>query len=974
LTKIDAVSVFVVGDFSTDSGVMEIYDDVTGYRNLVGINGNGNLRYSTDTDNEQQCGFLGCSGGLEFVTGSGSSGVYSAIHSGENVELSSGGTISNGALDAADRANSFVIGDDQGGGDQDRPQQSGSIAEVIVYNKALNAAHRTIVENHLAAKYGQSLSGEVYASSTYTQDVFGIGRESASAYHQEAQSGGMRLTSKTGLDDGDYLLAGHNVENNSLDSSDVGGLGPHPARSSRVWYVDKTDSGSGLVVDITFDLSKMGLAGQVTSTEDYALIRSSSSGPFSWSEVREKADAVGNGDQITFRGVNLNDGEYYTVMTEDQTESELDSPALVIRGTEGNEAPGGINGGAGADAGWRMLGVPVSGATAGDLHSLRDPTLVEFWVNGMFYRRNSKTNWETITQSQTPLVNGRGYLLYLFDNEDPNLEPIDPTLTIDVNGGSEIGDQNVTVGDETPTADKPLNTDSTWHYLANPYAKSFNLTDLNLSKDADADSTSDFGGIVQVWDPMAGNGTGSYVLLQPPRPFDSPADYTVAPWQAFFVERIDYDSGAAKTLTFNKAGRTTGTSFIGSKSGSSAQDTREIGLRVEAYDHAGNVQAEDKAAGVFFHPDAEKGQDFYDASKLEPFSGAYVALAPVGSEGGDDVLRAQESLPYSLTGAVEIPLELQVENLKPSGMELSVPEWTNIPEEWTVTLVDTKGTADESDDEQATLGAGSSYAFSPVDSKMNEPAGAVATKGKASESITGAVPKVRTLTSKNAGVANSKSASEKETDPSRFILRVDPGEGALPVEMAGINAQTDAESVVLNWSTASETNNAGFYVEHQRLPQDTSASPRAVKWTRKGFVEGTGTTESPQDYQYRLRDLEYGRHAFRLRQVDTDGGTAYSRVVESEVRLGEDHAVKAPYPNPVHRQATLEVTVREKQPIQVQMYDVLGRRVRTLYAKEMEGQQTRQIQIRTEDLSSGVYFVRVKGKGFAETRRMTVVR
>jgi hypothetical protein len=120
--------------------------------------------------------------------------------------------------------------------------------------------------------------------------------------------------------------------------------------------------------------------------------------------------------------------------------------------------------------------------------------------------------------------------------------------------------------------------------------------------------------------------------------------------------------------------------------------------------------------------------------------------------------------------------------------------------------------------------------------------------------------------------------------------------------------------------------------------------------------------------------LEYGRHAFRLRQIDTDGMETVTDRVMLERRLERAYAVEPPYPNPTGRTATLPITVREAQKVTVRVYDVLGRRVRTVRAGKMEGQETRKVRLSAGDLASGQYFVRVRGEEFTTTKRMTVVR
>ena len=104
------------------------------------------------------------------------------------------------------------------------------------------------------------------------------------------------------------------------------------------------------------------------------------------------------------------------------------------------------------------------------------------------------------------------------------------------------------------------------------------------------------------------------------------------------------------------------------------------------------------------------------------------------------------------------------------------------------------------------------------------------------------------------------------------------------------------------------------------------------------------------------------------------GSETRSEIVEAEIRLDEGHAVGKPYPNPARQQAKLEVAVRESQPVRIELYDVLGRHIRTIHDQELSGQRTRRVRIETRALSSGLYFVRVKGSNFTKTRRLTVVR
>ena len=199
----------------------------------------------------------------------------------------------------------------------------------------------------------------------------------------------------------------------------------------------------------------------------------------------------------------------------------------------------------------------------------------------------------------------------------------------------------------------------------------------------------------------------------------------------------------------------------------------------------------------------------------------------------------------------------------------------------------------------------------------------------------------------------------------------------LPVELTGFTATRSGESVTLQWTTASETNNAGFEVQRAEGATDTAGTTDAtdenVSWTTLAFVEGAGTTDQPQSYAF-TADVPVGTHRFRLRQVDTGGTESFSEPVEVDVTLDKAYQLSQAYPNPMRSQATLDLTVQEAQPVTATVYDLLGRRVETVHRGNVAANTPTELRVSADGLSSGTYFVRVEGESFTATRRLTVVR
>ncbi|HQI40906.1 MAG TPA: S8 family serine peptidase, partial [Ignavibacteriaceae bacterium] len=123
----------------------------------------------------------------------------------------------------------------------------------------------------------------------------------------------------------------------------------------------------------------------------------------------------------------------------------------------------------------------------------------------------------------------------------------------------------------------------------------------------------------------------------------------------------------------------------------------------------------------------------------------------------------------------------------------------------------------------------------------------------------------------------------------------------IPVELTSFSASTDQNSVILNWSTATETNNAGFSVE-RKIPVDE-------RWIEIGFVPGFGTTTEKRSYSFTDNNLATGSYSYRLKQIDYNGTVEYSNEVFAEVGAPEEFSLSQNYPNPFNPVTKIKFTI-----------------------------------------------------------------
>ncbi len=211
-----------------------------------------------------------------------------------------------------------------------------------------------------------------------------------------------------------------------------------------------------------------------------------------------------------------------------------------------------------------------------------------------------------------------------------------------------------------------------------------------------------------------------------------------------------------------------------------------------------------------------------------------------------------------------------------------------------------------------------------------------------------------------------------------FVLATNNGIGAyrtdanIPVELTSFVANVIDRDVILSWSTATETNNAGFEVE-RKASADQS-------WKKLAFIQSAGTTTEPQQYSYRDSRLESGIYSYRLKIVDFDGTYSYSDAVEIQIGVPNHYSLRQNYPNPFNPSTKIDYQLPFDAKVQIELYSITGEKVATLVSGDISaGYHTYELNASRLNLSSGVYFYRISatdiqnGK-FVDTKKLVLLK
>jgi|GEM_PF-2044900 hypothetical protein len=172
----------------------------------------------------------------------------------------------------------------------------------------------------------------------------------------------------------------------------------------------------------------------------------------------------------------------------------------------------------------------------------------------------------------------------------------------------------------------------------------------------------------------------------------------------------------------------------------------------------------------------------------------------------------------------------------------------------------------------------------------------------------------------------------------------------LPISLSSfqVEYQQSSGSVIVYWSTSSQTNNKLFTVE-KSLDGDN--------WQEVSTIPGAGTTSELLYYNIADEKPWPGLSYYRLKQTDFDGNSTYSEV--ATVNIPTDYTATI-YPNPVVGQTlNLHYTSASPEPISVNVTDIAGHSVASFALNTIKpGTNNLNLELPTS-MASGMYFVKV---------------
>ncbi len=190
------------------------------------------------------------------------------------------------------------------------------------------------------------------------------------------------------------------------------------------------------------------------------------------------------------------------------------------------------------------------------------------------------------------------------------------------------------------------------------------------------------------------------------------------------------------------------------------------------------------------------------------------------------------------------------------------------------------------------------------------------------------------------------------------VTRMDRYGTAMPVELLSFSGERRPDGVLLRWRTASESNLLGFEVQSEELGA----------FRPQGFVPAKSADGG--DYQYLV--TTGNSLVYRLRALDYDGSETFSPVLRITEALPSALALVSLAPLPVRDLLTVMLDAPAGLPLRIAIYDLAGRKHRTVETTTLGGREVRTVDIAR--LPAGMYVLEIANAGSVHTALFPVHR
>jgi len=201
------------------------------------------------------------------------------------------------------------------------------------------------------------------------------------------------------------------------------------------------------------------------------------------------------------------------------------------------------------------------------------------------------------------------------------------------------------------------------------------------------------------------------------------------------------------------------------------------------------------------------------------------------------------------------------------------------------------------------------------------------------------------------------------------------GTHSTEVKLAYFDARSDNGVAKLDWTTGNEIDNLGFNIYRSESPDG--------EYTRVNtkMIEAKGSAFAGASYSFSDKDvIPKMTYYYKLEDISTEGTSTFHGPVMAKVTAATptQFTLDQNYPNPFNARTMISYTLKTDADVTLKIYNILGQEIKTMVKKhQLAGTYTITWDgkdSKGNDVSSGIYFYRIKAGDFSAERKMTYLK
>jgi Secretion system C-terminal sorting domain len=179
----------------------------------------------------------------------------------------------------------------------------------------------------------------------------------------------------------------------------------------------------------------------------------------------------------------------------------------------------------------------------------------------------------------------------------------------------------------------------------------------------------------------------------------------------------------------------------------------------------------------------------------------------------------------------------------------------------------------------------------------------------------------------------------------------------LPINLMNFQGKIEQKNAVLDWTTASESNNSHYIIER---------STDGLHFSEVGKVQSKGNHNQKMTYTFVDQNAPEGKLYYRLKQVDIDGKSETFKVISLQnTYAGFGFKV---FPNPASEMIVIQTDDILRSDVHVALVNTLGA---TVVEKDFLAGSSNCF-LDTQTLYNGLYQLVITENGVAKTQKIVI--